>query len=417
MGGGGFVKSGQGPEISVIVPVYNTEKYLVQCIESIQKQTFRAIEIILVDDGSTDSSGQICDQYAAGDSRIIVVHQKNSGLVAARKKGVTLSSGTYISFVDSDDWIDLDMFEILLREVWNTKRPIDIAAGGLKREFPGYADWKRNHLPAGLYDERALTSMYHRLFFSKYFEEWEILPYLCGKLFSRGLQLYSGLMEVDNGITRGEDCLGVFQALLKAKSLLISDASSYHYRQENYIDSEPVGAKISDLQIKKLLCGFQKTANNHIAKERLLGQVQLIGWNYLLQTRHEELQAGFPDFLAPYPEVPKGARIVLYGAGVYGRSIYCSLQKKPICQVVGWVDQHWDTKEKCCMGIEPVESLLEKTFDFVVISVLNERISEEISGALVGLGIERAKIAYIKTETLQSLALPKRFTEECDGVE
>lgn len=403
------------PVISVIVPIYNTEKYLETCIESILGQTFQDLEILLVNDGSTDGSGQICDRYAAEDGRITVVHQKQSGLVAARKKGVACSCGDYIAFVDSDDWIDLDMFESMMDEVQNAGIPIDIVAGGVKREFPGYVDWKLNHLPAGVYDESALLAMYSRIFFDKYFEEWEILPYLCGKLFSRALHLYSGLMEIDNEITRGEDCLGVFQAILKAKSLLVCKEAFYHYRQANYIGSEPVGVQISDLQIRKLLQGFHKTVNRHAARERLSGQVQLISWNYLLQARHEEVQAAFLDFLVPYPEVPRGARIVLYGAGVYGRSIYQSLQKTPVCQVIGWVDQRWDSTEKTHMGVEPVESLLEKDFDYVVISILNERISEEIVGTLCGLGIERSKIAYIRADVLRSLALPKKFSRDWDG--
>lgn len=100
--------------ISVIVPVYNVEKYLNKCIESIANQTYKNLEIILVDDGSTDSSGAICDQWAKKDDRIKVIHKENGGLSDARNKGLYIASGNYIGFVDSDDWIDYEMYEKLL---------------------------------------------------------------------------------------------------------------------------------------------------------------------------------------------------------------------------------------------------------------------------------------------------------------
>ena len=97
--------------ISVIVPVYNIEKYIARCIESIQNQTYRELEILLVDDGSTDSSGKICDEYAEKDERIQVIHRKNGGLSAARNTGIEVAKGEYIAFVDGDDWIDDTMYE------------------------------------------------------------------------------------------------------------------------------------------------------------------------------------------------------------------------------------------------------------------------------------------------------------------
>lgn len=99
--------------ISVIVPIYKVEKYLNQCIESLIHQTYKDLEIILVDDGSPDKCGEICDEYALNDTRIKVIHQKNSGVAAARNAGLRKATGEYIAFVDSDDWIKPEMFEVL----------------------------------------------------------------------------------------------------------------------------------------------------------------------------------------------------------------------------------------------------------------------------------------------------------------
>lgn len=99
--------------VTIVVPVYNVEKYLIRCVDSIINQTFREIEIILVDDGSKDNSGNICDEYKNKDNRIIVIHQENKGLSAARNAGIKIAKGKYICFIDSDDYIENDMIKYL----------------------------------------------------------------------------------------------------------------------------------------------------------------------------------------------------------------------------------------------------------------------------------------------------------------
>ncbi|BDW93817.1 glycosyltransferase family 2 protein [Allomuricauda sp. XS_ASV26] len=102
------------PLISVVVPVYNVEEYLRKCIDSILAQTYKNLELILINDGSKDNGGAICDDYAKKDDRVIVVHQKNKGLSGARNTGLGLVKGEYLSFVDSDDWIEPSMFSVLI---------------------------------------------------------------------------------------------------------------------------------------------------------------------------------------------------------------------------------------------------------------------------------------------------------------
>lgn len=103
--------------ISIIVPVYQAERCLERCVESILDQTFRDFELILVDDGSTDQSPQLCEQYAAGDSRVKVIHKRNGGLSSARNAGLALASGNYVGFVDADDYIDKDMYRKLYEAI------------------------------------------------------------------------------------------------------------------------------------------------------------------------------------------------------------------------------------------------------------------------------------------------------------
>lgn len=124
--------------ISVIVPVYNVEKYLKKCVDSIVNQTYKNLEIILVDDGATDNSGKICDELVELDNRIKVYHKKNGGLSDARNYGVERATGDYIGFVDSDDYIDAEMYEKLYEAI--KKENVDVAECNLKIVYPEKTD-------------------------------------------------------------------------------------------------------------------------------------------------------------------------------------------------------------------------------------------------------------------------------------
>ena len=109
-------------KISVLIPVYNTEKYLRECVDSTISQTYSQLEIILVDDGSADNSGKICDEYAQNDKRVKVIHKPNGGLSSARNVGIDKATGEYIAFVDSDDYLKKDYVEKLLETIKKLQR-------------------------------------------------------------------------------------------------------------------------------------------------------------------------------------------------------------------------------------------------------------------------------------------------------
>lgn len=121
------------PLISVMIPVYNVERYLPECIDSILRQTYTHFELILVDDGSTDSSGEICRSYAEKDSRIRYVRQENGGVSVARNKGLEFAQGEWIAFADSDDWMEPNQYEVLMQTALETDA--EIAACGVSHEF------------------------------------------------------------------------------------------------------------------------------------------------------------------------------------------------------------------------------------------------------------------------------------------
>ena len=141
-------------KVSVVIPVYNTETYLKKCLNSVRNQTLREIEMICVDDGSTDGSLRILEEYARADSRIKVIHKENGGLVSARKAGVALAVGQYTGYVDSDDWIDSGMYEYLYRTALQNQA--DMVSSGYFFEG-NYITEHFDGVQEGLYDEHGIA--------------------------------------------------------------------------------------------------------------------------------------------------------------------------------------------------------------------------------------------------------------------
>ena len=160
----------KNPLISVIIPIYNVEKYIHQCLDSVINQSYKNLEIILVDDGSIDKCSEICDEYAKKDKRIIIIHQENKGLSSARNTGLKYASGSYIAFVDSDDWLALNCYEKVLNHAIKTNAEI---TGYDIFEVYGNTIKVRSHTP----NENAViyTSQHYDLLFSLWPLVWSKL--------------------------------------------------------------------------------------------------------------------------------------------------------------------------------------------------------------------------------------------------
>ena len=200
--------------ISVIVPIYNSEKYLDQCLASIVNQKYYDLEIILVNDGSTDSSGEICERYNESDNRVVLINKQNEGLVRARKDGVRRATGEYITFVDADDWIDVDTYVNLgdFKE--------DIIAYGLTEEYGYISKAKTNYFADGYYDEHKIKECIIPEMLCTYnFFEFGMLPNLVCKLIKRSLFLKM-MDEVSEDVTIGEDVDFFYRIVSEAKSLI-----------------------------------------------------------------------------------------------------------------------------------------------------------------------------------------------------
>ena len=199
--------------ISIIVPIYNAEPYIKKCLDSILAQTHRELEIILVDDGSPDGCGKICDDYARKDQRIRVIHKPNGGLSDARNAGLDIASGDYIGYVDSDDWIEPDMFEYLLDGLLRTGSQISIC-NVINSED------RRSVIKAIPYKEFSSQDALAELFADR------MENYACNKLFTRSMW---DSIRFPKG-KDFEDVLTIYKTFMLAEKIVQLPDAKYYYR-------------------------------------------------------------------------------------------------------------------------------------------------------------------------------------------
>ena len=204
---------GDLPKLSVIIPVYNGEKYLSRCFNSLKNQTFSDWQAIFVDDGSTDNSGKILDKYADKDKRIMVIHKKNMGVSAARNDGIKKAKGIYIHFMDVDDDVDSDYYESMLKVANNS----DIVCSGFvsNSKYSSNLIYKKKHI---------LKTLFGKLFWSQALIKSFVWRYLFKTEFIKKNKL-----QFDTGLISQEDAVFVLNAFLVANQIVIVPNTNYRY--------------------------------------------------------------------------------------------------------------------------------------------------------------------------------------------
>ena len=290
-------KVSNNPLISVIVPIYNVEKYLNKCIDSILNQTYKNLEIILVDDGSPDNCGIICDNYKKMDDRIIVIHKKNGGLSDARNTGIDISKGEYLTFIDSDDYVENDYIEILLDLLLKYNADMSIGAhlieytnGSIINKFRNeeYYDVSENILYRMLYDNGIdLTA--------------------CAKLYKR--DLFKNIRFPINRLY--EDAATTYKFIDKSRVIAVKTNIIYHYViKNNSITNKAFNENKLDLiaSTKEMTDYIKnKYPNLSLACERRLMYSYLSTYNQLIKSTTNNLE--IEKFLLNY--IKKHRRIVI----------------------------------------------------------------------------------------------------------
>lgn len=384
------------PLISVLVPVYNIERYVGICLESIIKQKYKQLEIIVVDDGSTDRSGEICDLYAQKDCRVKVIHKTNGGLVSARKVAMQVAKGTYIGYVDGDDWIDPDYYSDLFLKISGNN--CDAVVAGFSRDLFDSSTPMSNVLSVGCYEGEKLNSLFSNMISTGAFFRHGVTTYLWNKLFKREI-VEEIQLGIDDRISIGEDGAVVYPALLKCKKVFVTNNFSYHYRQREdsmLKKSKPFEQEVSQLQIlynqiDKAIDLFPTSLNLKLQLQKYLLSTCIIRSGGIVDT------VGGVNYL-PFEKDLKSKHVAICGAGTFGQQLEKRLRERNHCDVVAWVDYDYWEYRRCCLNVDPLEKLIEVEFDYVVLGTVDSLATQSMRERLVSMGIDSAKILSIHTE-------------------
>lgn len=376
--------------LSIVVPVFNTELYIYDCLQSIAAQACPDMEIVLIDDGSTDDSSRICKEFACQDTRVIYIRQDNKGLIGARRTGAEHASGEFIMYVDSDDWIDLGMAEFLVRQIGDA----DMATVGVHYETgPGMAVEYQDQYPEGEYKGADKDFLLKTMLYDMDSDTLQRLtPWIWNKLYRTELvrQVYRNL-NADNDF--GEDGAFLYNYLIISGAVRICHKCFYHYRYRT--DSMFHGGNphmLSDINkaYLALVPGFEK----HPLKEILMAQLQR--WVSVTAVMAVNGGLGFgsgieiPEFLLDTDGL-RGKRIVLYGAGKAGRDYYRQLVKMGY-DVVLWVDSGSTGRE----NVKPAQAIPGVEYDVILLAVSRPEYAEDMKRTLRGMGIGEEKLMWKK---------------------
>ena len=387
--------------ISVIVPVYNAKNFLNRCVASICQQTYKDLEIILVDDGSTDGSGMLCDVLASGDERIRVVHKQNGGQQDARSAGIRIAQGEYIAFVDADDFIAPTMYEDLLRKIGDYDF---ISSGTFHCDESGIVLRKwTDSLEEDVYKTpEKLDYFFDNLILYKNRNEGKSV---CGvgngmvsKLFKTAIVkiMYE---KVNKQIRMGEDLLFVISYILNAKTFVISH-SCYYYACNNIFSVSHTCYPHYLAERDRYYYAFHDAFKGHYKEESLTMQFESRFLAELFDEIPRYLFAGQDksSFAFQYvlPSIKKicGKKIVLFGAGKVGKSYCEQLIIQDIAKIILWVDNAMVTSAIDSIEIKKPACILETSFDYVIIAVANSATAIAIKKQLITMGINQNKIIW-----------------------
>lgn len=398
-------KTSSLPLISVIVPIYKVEKYLQNCVESIQNQTYQRLEIILVDDGSPDQCPRMCDEFSENDARIKVVHKENGGLVSARKAGVTIATGDYIVYVDGDDWVMPTLYMELYEKGLQYDADIVSCAGYVKYYADNSSQVIKNELGNNLYfKEEFEEKVFPHLINTDCFYNTEIPQSLCAHAFKKDL-LYRNQMKIDNFIRMAEDLICVSFCFMEANSVVLTDICGYCYRlspdsmTQNHFEDEVE-------RIEKLYTQYQQRILELSYEKIFTKKLNFATIYTLLVSNYRRLMRKEDELLFPFSKVRTGDRVIVYGAGAFGKELVYFLDNDKRFKLVLWVDTAYKKYQEQGLNVYSPQAIFSVEFDYVVLAVTKESISKQISIELVNMGINKEKVQTMDLQMIINMRNP-----------
>lgn len=378
-------------KLGIVVPVFNTEPYLKQCVNSILSQTYTDFEVVLVNDGSTDRSGDICDEFARKDSRVHVIHQKNAGKLLTRYRGARSLDCEYLTFVDADDWIDLNTYKKMERYF---EEGIDVISFQIIRYFnEAYQYISANSYKAGFYEgEKIKEYIFPTMMCDDTRNGCGLDPSLANKIIKKDLLMEALYAARHLDIGYGDDVAVIYPLMLRVQTIMITDESLYYHRKREGSDTAPYFA---DSNFYKKLSDLYDYLKRAMGQE--YGFVKQLDFFYEISVKTYLKKYGDKaeriTYLFPFDKIPQGKKIVLYGASKVGQTYYEQIMRIRYGEVTAWIDKSYTSYQK--LGVKTVESIQGmKDYDYVVIAIRAVNIAEKVRYDLIEMGVEEKKIVW-----------------------
>ncbi len=386
-------------KVSIIIPVYNAECHLRQCLDSVLAQELKDIEIICVDDGSADGSLRMLHGYAQRDRRLKVIHKENGGAVSARKAGTAHASGQYIGFVDSDDWIDPEMYRVLYQTA--IQYQADMVSSGYFFEG-NYVTEHYDGVGEGLYDESRMGYLRENAIYAAAEEDVGLRGSLCCKLFRAGL--FRTVQEgISDRLSFSEDKICVLSYALQCSRVYVLKQAFYHYvaHPSSRVHTADTHYLTSVNEIYQSFIGLYE----HPA---FTGAMRVQAELYITEQLYKGINSrlGFLNgnllWLDPYylDDIPAGARVALYGGGELGRAYGRQLMGRKDLELAGCVDpacknMHYDDFVVCSP-----DKLQQWEYDIVLIAIKNREKAMAVKGELMQAGILEEKLRWYEQKEI-----------------
>jgi glycosyltransferase involved in cell wall biosynthesis len=378
--------------VSVIIPIYGVELYLNQCIESVINQSYQYLQIILVNDGSKDNCKSICEYYSQIDTRIELINKPNGGLVNARKSGLEIAKGRFVTFVDGDDWVGenfiLNLFTPAVR--FNT----DLTVSGHIREFYGKEIIIKPKLKSGYYSNEVLkNSVLPIAIFNGIFFQHGITTYVWNKLYKRD-KLIKFLSLIDKNIVMGEDAALTYPYLFNCNDLFITHDSDYYYRQRPNSIVKSVPNLVLEYSQLSLLFKHLKNQLGVVDFFDIQNQLNLYFISQVLIRSGGIINSDINTI--PFSNIRNARDIVIYSSGSFGQHLISSIQKLNKFNIVYWIDE--DHVESKIFGLEvnPIDTIVSVNFDLILIASIDAKYNNEAIRKLTELGVPEEKISCFK---------------------
>ncbi len=382
--------------ISVIVPIYKIEAYLPKCIDSLLNQSFADFELILVNDGSPDGCGGICDDYAKKDARVTHLYKENGGLLSARKAGLNAAKGKYIAFVDGDDWVDKYYLDVLYKLA--EANSSDLVITGHFREFDGKIE-TFGPQNIGVYDEGQIKEeLLPKAIYNGRFCKHGISTYVWNKLFKKDL-LEKVLFDVHNDIVMGEDAAITYAYLSLTKKIVISSIPLYYYRQRHdSIVKSIENQKMEYYRLGLLMNFLKEKLSSVLDPKNVRTQLRYYLYSQILVRSGGLIknEVGKIHF-NPFQNVPQHSKVVVYSSGSFGQHILSTNLKTNFYQIVNWIDLDFHEMGIGNNSVKPISAVKDEEFDYLIIATINPLTYDLIKEELLLMGVDSSKIAIINT--------------------